>query len=119
MSSQPASSIPVVSVQPQPAPPAVRNNFDEWLKKARESVQAKEDEIYIDRPKLAVIAASRACEHVKAATAIGLQYLPPDKFTTTNVIELARFIYEIESDMTDELVTEEDPDDTVDGGQHR
>ena len=94
------------SVAPKP--------FDEWMRKAAEASIAKDDEIYIERPKLPLIAAGRACEHLRAAIAIGMQYLPPDKFSTTNAIELARFIYEIESDMTDELVTEEETDDDID-----
>lgn len=120
-------STPTIPTSGQPAPAAVATTpvanttaatpkpFDEWMRKNAEASIAKPDEIYIERPKLALIAAGRACEHLKAAIAIGTQYLPHDKFSTTNAIELARFIYEIESDMTDELVTEEEEtDDDVD-----
>lgn len=96
-------------------PTVAPKTFDAWMRENAEASIAKPDEIYIERPKLALIAAGRACEHLKAAIAIGMQHLPLDKFSTTNAIELARFIYEIESDMTDELVTEEEEaDDDVD-----
>lgn len=114
----PTSAAPAVSTVASPAKP-----FDEWMRKAAEASISKPDEIYIEHPKLPLIAAGRACEHLRAAVAIGMQYLPPDKFSTTNAIELARFIYEIESDMTDELVTEEEEtDDDIDdavAGNHR
>ncbi len=106
-------------VVPQPSPasapssapsstPSTAKPFDEWMKENLTAAISKPDEILVEHPKLAPIAAGRAFSHLKAAIAMGLQCLPADKFKPEHAIELARFMYEIESDMNDELVTEED-----------
>ena len=88
----------------QNASPAQRPQFMAWMAKANSDAQAGRTE------EVKIVAAVQAYECMEAAISIGLTLLPSGTtMTPANAIDLARFIFEIESSLRQE------PDDAEEG----